>query len=238
MAEIVENRLQHFIKDFWKQDRELRRLQARSMAFSDLKLMIQDWISTLSSRRATLPPKAVKAAMVGAKQHQSPSLENDETAKDLNVNAHQVTSGRKPAFNATVKEGRKKTQSTDKCHVCEQMHKTENCGTLAQMPVDKRVEKAYEIRLCFICLEKGHVAPECTIVPKCDTCKGKHHTLFHGRQPPRKRANVNLTETIVSPLRSSTAAQPSAPNPASQPASASDFLLDAATPLIPVTPQL
>merc|ERR1711911_285326 len=152
--------------------------------------MMQDWISTLSSRRATLPPRTVKAAMVGTKQHQPPSTENDENAKELNVNAHHVTSGRKPAFNNAVKEGRKKVQSTEKCLVCDQMHRTEACNVFAQMHVDKRVEKAYELRICFICLEKGHVAPECPIVPKCNTCKGKHHTLFHGRQPPKRRVNV------------------------------------------------
>ena len=203
------------------------------MAFSDVKLMIQDWISTLSSRRATLPPKAVKAAMIGAKQHQPPSMEADEAAKDLSVNAHQVTSGRKPAFTGAVKDGRKKAQSTDKCLVCDQMHKTDDCNTLAQMHVDKRVEKAYELRICFICLEKGHVAPECTIVPKCNTCKGRHHTLFHGRQPPKKRANVNLTETIVSPIRSTA-------NPANPPTSSQQdlLLLEPTAPMVPVTPQL
>ena len=238
IAEIVENRLQHFIKDFWKQDRDLRRFQSRSMAFSDLKLMIQDWISTLSSRRATLPPKTVKAAIIGAKPQQPTSGEVEDPIKDLNVNAHQVAPNRKPAFSGAVKDGRRKPQSTDKCLVCDSVHKTEACNVFAQMPVDKRVDKAYELRICFICLEKGHIAPDCTITPKCANCKGRHHTLFHGRQPPKKRANVNLVETIVSPIQSRTASQ--TPTAASTATTTPEDLisLDGSAPLVPVTPQM
>ena len=45
--------------------------------------------------------------------------------------------------------------------------------------------------LCFNCFYYGHRIHQCRTPPRCDECKGKHHTLFHD---PNRKANTDTKE--------------------------------------------
>lgn len=54
------------------------------------------------------------------------------------------------------------------------------------MDADTRRTRAAELRLCFNCLAKGHLA-NTRKLGKCRTCKRNHHSLLHIEQPPQTK---------------------------------------------------
>ena len=88
----------------------------------------------------------------------------------------------------------KQKQSTTRCNVCNQYHATESCNILLNLLVDDRVAKMKEKKLCYNCLSKEHIKPNCKNVPTCSICNKKgHHTLVHGRTKPPQQLSVNAS---------------------------------------------
>lgn len=58
----------------------------------------------------------------------------------------------------------------------------DRCNCLAKMSIEKTVEYLKKERICFRCFEKEHRVRDCPsgIVPQCDECPYKHHTIMHG----------------------------------------------------------
>ena len=76
------------------------------------------------------------------------------------------------------------------CKICEEPHSIKDCPIFLDMNVDERSEKAQILKLCFGCLNSGHIKRDCRIQTKCQICDKAHHTLFHGRSNPP--ANFHL----------------------------------------------
>ena len=74
--------------------------------------------------------------------------------------------------------------STERCGVCESIHATENCATLAKMDPDAKVKKLQEKKLCFHCLQARHEARSCTAKVRCVVCHKAHNSILHGRSFP------------------------------------------------------
>lgn len=69
-----------------------------------------------------------------------------------------------------------------RCHLCQTAHSMDRCHRLAKMPIEKRLEYLKKERICFRCFEKEHRARDCPsgLIPQCDECPYKHHTILHG----------------------------------------------------------
>ena len=178
LIDIVENRLRHFVKEFWVRDAQVRAEFNRDISYEEFKAMLTKWIGILSSRRPHVPVKADRKDRVST----------NATKVGQDQQAGQQQQQGKKAFVEAVKDSPTRQQPTDRCNVCQSFHRTDNCHQLTRAPMDKRSEKLKELRLCFHCLQPGHVSRNCPSPPGCTKCPGFHHTLFHGR-PVQKKEN-------------------------------------------------
>ena len=60
------------------------------------------------------------------------------------------------------------------------------------MTLEKRSSFCKEKGLCFNCFNYGHRLYQCRTPPRCDECKGKHHTLLH--DPSKKTGTDDAKE--------------------------------------------
>ena len=195
---IVNKRLHYMEKEMLLKDGCSQ--QQNPATWFNLKTRIQSWIRGLSTRKSTLPQ-----AMKPARPAEAPTKTKNSAAPQFSVLATETAvAERQPTkpFAAAVAQGRKRTQSTEKCAVCGSFHTTTSCVTMARLPMEKRMLKLKELRLCVHCLKAGHEFKDCTEIPVCSVngCGKRHNSLFHNRptfaslKEPRK-LNVNITQT-------------------------------------------
>ncbi|KFD60240.1 hypothetical protein M514_27583 [Trichuris suis] len=67
------------------------------------------------------------------------------------------------------------------CVHCRQCHHLQHCAQFNVLPVQERIYIVKKSKLCFSCLEGGHVARNCKKRKICgiDGCTRKHHNLLH-----------------------------------------------------------
>ena len=97
----------------------------------------------------------------------------------------------KPGFKKTFKKGQAPGGGGAKagpgCAIClSPEHKAWNCEKLKEATVPERRTLAAKAKLCFNCLNPGHVVADCKSTFKCKTCKAQHHSLLHDKQPAAK----------------------------------------------------
>ncbi|XP_073955604.1 uncharacterized protein [Choristoneura fumiferana] len=68
------------------------------------------------------------------------------------------------------------------CPLCNQNHFLFNCETFRALPIETRIHKAKETKVCLNCLRPGHIENNCNLVP-CKYCKKRHNTLLHLHEP-------------------------------------------------------
>ena len=156
LVELVENRLKHLVRDFWQKDVALRRNQGRSITYADFKQMLSDWIEILSSRRPHVRPEVIQ---------QQPQVVVNSTRASTTTAVSSLSE-----------------QSTIRCNICRLTHSTEDCSDLLSLSIEERSSRLKQFRLCFHCLQPGHVHRVCPAPPGCRVCPAVHHTIFHGRQ--------------------------------------------------------
>ena len=166
--DIVENRFKHLVKEFWQRDAALREKEGRSVAYADFKRMLSRWINILSSRRPH-----VKL------QSEQPQLEVSSQAEQQRP---EVVVNSTYASNATADQSPSRPLSMVSCNVCRSLHPTEDCDYLWSLSMSEKSSKLKQLRLCFHCLQPGHVHRRCPAPPGCKMCPAFHHTVFHGRQ--------------------------------------------------------
>ena len=66
------------------------------------------------------------------------------------------------------------------CSDCDGDHHIRECPTFTGRPVRGRLWRAREVRLCFRCLEPGHMLNRCEKQVVCEKCQGPHAILLHG----------------------------------------------------------
>ncbi len=96
-----------------------------------------------------------------------------------NVVPEHVNTGRRTAY-AQQPVNRVRT-----CHVCSQDHRVSDCPAFIGCSVAERVEHVKDKRLCFSCLNRGHVSRDCRSKKTCDEngCTRTHHKLLHTDPP-------------------------------------------------------
>ena len=96
------------------------------------------------------------------------------------------------------------TRASSACPVCGATdHMAAGCSKFAALRPEERLREAIQLRLCFVCLEPGHITRDCQHKQRCQAagCGRMHASLLHGadfKSPHR----VNR-ETRSSPATSS-----------------------------------
>ena len=67
------------------------------------------------------------------------------------------------------------------CYVCSEDHRVAECRTFFSCSNDDKIQHARDQRLCFSCLNRGHVTRDCKSKEKCGGkgCPRFHHRLLH-----------------------------------------------------------
>ncbi len=59
-------------------------------------------------------------------------------------------------------------------------HTSVECKVFARKTLEEKTQWIKQQRLCFRCFLPGHIASQCKVKVKCDTCSSDHHpTLLH-----------------------------------------------------------
>jgi len=75
----------------------------------------------------------------------------------------------------------KKKKVLEKCKLCSNEYSLWKCSQFKILPVEKRWDKARELRVCFCCLSSSHRSTTCRRSRYCsiDGCRSNHHRLLH-----------------------------------------------------------
>ena len=72
------------------------------------------------------------------------------------------------------------------CPYCDlDNHALVYCRRFARLTIEEKIEVIKQNRLCFRCLQPGHIAKDCDEV--CGTCGRRHHELIHDQARDRQR---------------------------------------------------
>ena len=81
------------------------------------------------------------------------------------------------------------------CGFCKKGHPPEKCREVMHLTIKEKQDRIKEARLCFRCLQLGHMARGCNA--RCSHCSGKHHALccFDRLGERKKPPDGELSET-------------------------------------------
>ena len=181
IAKIIESRLRYYAEKYYELDVELRVESPKGFDFNRLRETVNKQIKALQQRQL----------MTGGQPQQQVKV--NSTAAAPQQQQQQKQQQAKKSYSKVLTESPKKVQSTASCNICKGMHTTDSCNQLLKVDVQKRDEFLRPYRLCFHCLEPGHVARNCKNIPNCGTCGKPHNTLFHGKKMAPKTLNVHAT---------------------------------------------
>lgn len=89
------------------------------------------------------------------------------------------------------------------CGFCRGSHLISFCADFKRLTVPDRRRMAAEKSLCFICLQTGHRAQQCTVNRVCQSCQQKHNTMLHDNirtaatSDPTVQANTAVMSTTA-----------------------------------------
>ncbi|XP_036327132.1 uncharacterized protein LOC118739729 [Rhagoletis pomonella] len=108
-------------------------------------------------------------------------------------------------------------QPTQKCPICQGQHKVPDCKRFVDKSVSGRWSEVKSQRLCFACLNVGHITRNCRQRKECsiDGCKRVHHQLLHEQDQQPLSTSVKNASRITS-------LQPSPPQVKGPPKPSSD----------------
>ncbi|XP_031334918.1 uncharacterized protein LOC116164833 [Photinus pyralis] len=67
----------------------------------------------------------------------------------------------------------------ESCVVCKNSHAIWSCDSFLKLSVKDRQEKVKSLRICILCLKKGHFISSCQSKYLCNKCHKRHNTLLH-----------------------------------------------------------
>ena len=86
---------------------------------------------------------------------------------------------------STTQDRQNSIESSKLCKVCNGQHGVWRCNAFKSLKVWQRWNMAKQCKLCYKCLESGHLAQSCTKGRECglNGCKLTHHRLLHKNVP-------------------------------------------------------
>ncbi|XP_076038665.1 uncharacterized protein LOC143023891 [Oratosquilla oratoria] len=108
-----------------------------------------------------------------------------EGFRDKKVEANTWSSNRKTNYKKGIEpyDGRVHVNVTHKarvsCWLCQEEHVIDVCPELRWLSYEEKLNRAYNLELCFKCLRKGHKAFQCRVIRTCEQCGGSHLTIMH-----------------------------------------------------------
>ena len=142
VAEISENRVKHVCKKMMEEDvRRQEMCYGGGIDFDVLKWLGNSHILLLPTKKTLLPSSNIKVSSIAASQQQQQQPQQQKQGGGANINATAA-----PSYSKALRDSPKQKQSTERCNVCSQYHRTEACAQLINLAVDDRVKKLKEIK--------------------------------------------------------------------------------------------
>ena len=152
------------------------------------RMKFEDLIEAISER----------AAILKAQGKTSKPQTTTTTAK---VASAKTTAGPQQ-YNSVLKNSPPKVQqelpTKPKCEMCRMQHKTEECGRLITLSVEKRQEELRKRAMCFKCLTQGHIGRYCpNEQPVCKHCGKNHQSILHVEfEKPKEGETASSSKTV------------------------------------------
>ena len=67
-----------------------------------------------------------------------------------------------------IHAGQREFKKPLKCYVCSEEHRVIDCPTFSSCSINQKIQHAKDQRLCFSCLNRGHVTRDCKSKARCD----------------------------------------------------------------------
>ena len=85
----------------------------------------------------------------------------------------------------------KKAQSSSSCPICTKVHPVWKCLEYRKLSIAERWQKARTLKLCYRCLNSGHLGNNCPRSQPCgaDGCTETHNALLHGKSSATTDSN-------------------------------------------------
>ena len=99
----------------------------------------------------------------------------------------------KQNFQNSISQNYKAT--VEKCCVCSADHKIFNCDKFRALDFKAKKTLVFNSKLCFNCLQAGHLTKDCKSKSTCKVCNGKHNSLLHNENAITRSESTN---TVVS----------------------------------------
>ena len=98
-----------------------------------------------------------------------------------------------------IHSGQRDFKKPLKCYVCSEEHRVIKCPTFSGCTIEQNVQHVRDQRLCFSCLNQGHVAKDCKSKVKCDVngCSRFHHHPLHQDPPPPPTSRLNSATSAL-----------------------------------------
>ena len=98
-----------------------------------------------------------------------------------------------------IHSGQKDFKKPLKCYVCSEEHRVVECPTFSGCTIEQKVQHVRDQRLCFSCLNRGHVTKDCKSKVKCDVngCSRFHHHLLHQDPPPPHTSRLSSATSAL-----------------------------------------
>ena len=166
-----------YAEEYYEKDVDLKMATGQGFDFDKLRDRVKFHIKVLKQKQLMMGPQALKmdqplTSPVRPTPTPTPFLTPTPTPTPMETPAQDHRKHR--TFSQVVAEAPRKVQPTDRCNICDQMHETHYCTDWWDMDVEQRVETLQKRRLCFNCLERGHISKFCEMEPACTQCGGKH----------------------------------------------------------------
>ena len=122
----------------------------------------------------------------------TPSAAEERSASARTNESGKFKPTQKLPFQAKKPTGQSKIKTKLMCLFCKGEHWSSACPKFST--VDKKVEFVKTNKLCFACLQSGHMSSKCTKTAqlKCRRCSGRHNTLLcrQSNKQPLKASNI------------------------------------------------
>ena len=195
---LVVNKLPGHVQERWSREADrILHQEGGSITFSRLVSFLD------RENRVKLNPVFGKTAISAG--HSDNGKSGATQSKKKTTSAATVT---KPQSNASGSSSSVQVQ----CVFCPFRHPFKSCRKFRKLLHKDKIAFLIKHRMCFGCLEVGHMQSECTNKSTCEVCAQSHPTSLHrvpGKMSDQSQSEGNTSSPPVVPISTSQSAVPS-----------------------------